>query len=549
MRNLKHLQLYEAFESGTLTKVFNYVNAKQRGQFKNILEQLCRQIKFPMSKLNDSLFQYLFFKKALYLAANVEDEPCEAGSPTIPGEKCSGPTGDENQGTILRIWGKGRRRVKCEVCNGTGIKPQKSKPIKWIKYWFDKDGKFVCATATDGEIRRQTVSSAVMGQYEITNANVRPSDLLSYKTGDQFLFTASKDPYEEVVATLWIWGSRAYMIQDEYEGSSSDIYSNPESKEWRQYGSCSWVVASSGDLSGALKSIVKKPSSDVPADPYSWNALLNTNAMKIGGQANMKDRLANAHFALVLDYSKLMELSSSGQIMDTTKIKQQRETSREGALALKLPAEIKDENYARYIDKISSNIQITDDLSNLKRMFSRILGMDKAGYYVLQGLRFDNMSSFMSRLVDFMDADDQHKDYYLDKVSTYMKDIMRGNKEYNTNMTQNIDYLIGQSPSQKHTQIVQKLIEVNKVICEKISQSKVETLEELVVFYNKVRSIRYEYRDNPVFRKAKNASDVNYYLESNDNDRCLRYLSRIDQSEIDGILKNFDLFIKFIKTL
>jgi hypothetical protein len=182
-------------------------------------------------------------------------------------------------------------------------------------------------------------------------------------------------------------------------------------------------------------------------------------------------------------------------------------------------------------------------------MFSRILGMDKAGYYVLQGLRFDNMSSFMSRLVDFMDADDQHKDYYLDKVSTYMKDIMRGNKEYNTNMTQNIDYLIGQSPSQKHTQIVQKLIEVNKVICEKISQSKVETLEELVVFYNKVRSIRYEYRDNPVFRKAKNASDVNYYLESNDNDRCLRYLSRIDQSEIDGILKNFDLFIKFIKTL
>jgi len=37
---MKHLKLFEAFESKTLTKVFNYVNSKQRGQFKTILEDV-----------------------------------------------------------------------------------------------------------------------------------------------------------------------------------------------------------------------------------------------------------------------------------------------------------------------------------------------------------------------------------------------------------------------------------------------------------------------------------------------------------------------------
>ena len=98
MKNLQYLKLFESFESKTLTKVFNYVNKSQRGQFKSILEEFCNKTNFPMSKLSDDLFQYLPYNKALSLAANMEDEPCDAESDTIPGEKCSGPTGDELQG-------------------------------------------------------------------------------------------------------------------------------------------------------------------------------------------------------------------------------------------------------------------------------------------------------------------------------------------------------------------------------------------------------------------------------------------------------------------
>ena len=245
----------------------------------------------------------------------------------------------------------------------------------------------------------------------------------------------------------------------------------------------------------------------------------------------------------------MKEIMASGQIQDVEVTKQKRETSREGALALEIPENIRRENYARYINKISSNIQVDENVSNLKRMFTRILGMDKAGFYILQGLRFDEMSNFLRRLSDFMEASDDEKQDYLDRISSMIKSVMSGNANYSSNIVANLDYIIGLADTPKHTELVNKFIEVNRIICEKISNMKVESIEDLIVVYNKIRSIRFEYRDNPLFSKAKSASDVNYYLESDDRDRCARILNRIRESDIDLILKNFDSFIKFIQKL
>ena len=379
-----------------------------------------------------------------------------------------------------------------------------------------------------------------------------------YKTGDQFIFAATRDPYDEVRATLWIYpstpeggftnGSKAYMIQNLYSGSSSDI-SDPESKLWRQFDKLSWVISSRGDFR-TIKAIKEKGGNKPKqADPYTWNANVNLKNMNPMSSNNMKDRLKDAHFSLVLDYVRMKEIMASGQIQDVEVTKQKRETSREGALALEIPENIRRENYARYINKISSNIQVDENVSNLKRMFTRILGMDKAGFYILQGLRFDEMSNFLRRLSDFMEASDDEKQDYLDRISSMIKSVMSGNANYSSNIVANLDYIIGLADTPKHTELVNKFIEVNRIICEKISNMKVESIEDLIVVYNKIRSIRFEYRDNPLFSKAKSASDVNYYLESDDRDRCARILNRIRESDIDLILKNFDSFIKFIQKL
>jgi hypothetical protein len=61
--------------------------------------------------------------------------------------------------------------------------------------------------------------------------------------------------------------------------------------------------------------------------------------------------------------------------------------------------------------------------------------------------------------------------------------------------------------------------------------------------------MRDSYRNSPVFKKCQRASNVNYYLEGDDRSSPLRHLKNIDNSEIPGILANFDQYINFINKL
>jgi hypothetical protein len=555
MKNLKYLRLFEAFESETLTKVFNYVNKSQKGQFKTILEKLCGKLGFPMSKLSDDLFQYLPFNKALSLAANIEDEPCDAESDTISGEKCSGPTGDELQGTIMRTWGKNRRRVKCEVCKGTGIKPKTNFPIKWIKFWFDKDGKYVNVTATDGQIRGGTTYKGGeldddINHYEVEEENIPYSGLNGYETGDFFYFKDGSFNGEGVAMLFKEYGKN-YMIQNFAMGSV------PNTDDWKKIAQFSWIVSSAGDIREPLKKLKSKnvgvEKEEEKPDPYTWNAILNIGRMTLLNTTNLKEELNNANFALVLDYVKMKEMMSSGSadgsITDTAIMKAKREESREGALALKLPNDIKNANFNRYIKQISQNIKITDDISNLRRIFQRVFGFGYAGHYILQGLNFGDMDTIFEYILTFMTSDDTDKERYVNYASRTIKDRMETNIVFNNNIKKNLDYLFTASPSEDHTNVVDMFIEVNKAIVKKIQDAPLETIEDAVILYNKIRNIRESYRNSPLFRKCQRASNVNYYLEAGDRDQPLRYLNNIDNSEIPGILSNFDQYINYINRL
>jgi hypothetical protein len=557
MKNLQYLKLFEAFESKTLTKVFNYVNKSQRGQFKSILEEFCNKTSFPMSKLSDDLFQYLPYNKALSLAANMEDEPCDAESDTISGEKCSGPTGDEMQGTVMRTWGRGRRKVKCDVCKGTGIKPKTSFPIKWVKFWFDKDGKYVNSTATDGKIRPQSGSGSPgtlddnIDKYEVEKENLTYSDLNDYNTGDIFYFRpsdGSDDGWR--VSMLYREGRINYMIQNRSSGSA------PGGTNWKKIARYSWVVSSAGDIRGGinLKKLKLKveeniEKEEVKPDPYTWNAPLEIRRMTLGNSADVKEYLKQAHFALILDYVKMKEMMRIGKVPDTDVTKAEREESKKGALAFKIPSDIKAANFERYIKQISQNIKITDDISSLRRIFQRVFGYGYAGHYILQGLNFSAMEEIFDNIVNFMTYDGSDKDRYVDRASREIKERMKANIDYNNNMKKNLDYLIQNSPDEEHTNLVNKIIEVNKVIVKKIQDTPLETIEDALILYNKIRSMRDSYRNSPLFKKCQRASNVNYHLEAGDRDQPLRYLTSINNYEIPDILSNFDQYINFINKL
>jgi uncharacterized protein YoxC len=77
----------------------------------------------------------------------------------------------------------------------------------------------------------------------------------------------------------------------------------------------------------------------------------------------------------------------------------------------------------------------------------------------------------------------------------------------------------------------------------------VDSIEDAVIFFGKIRRMRDDYKNSPLFSKAVKVSDINYYLEGSDEERCLRYLRQVPNSEIDGILSNFDQYINFINKL
>ena len=111
MKQLKYLQLFEAFESVKLSKTLGYINKKSRDKFIEYLKNLCSRSDFPISQLNDEMFQYLPYNRALKVNVKKEEAPCKATSKSefgmsgVDGEKCE-------SGKIRRMWGQiGRAHV------------------------------------------------------------------------------------------------------------------------------------------------------------------------------------------------------------------------------------------------------------------------------------------------------------------------------------------------------------------------------------------------------------------------------------------------------
>ena len=59
MKNLKHIQIFEAFESRILSKTLGYINTSDKSNFMDRIKRLCKTIDFPLSKMSDEYFEYL----------------------------------------------------------------------------------------------------------------------------------------------------------------------------------------------------------------------------------------------------------------------------------------------------------------------------------------------------------------------------------------------------------------------------------------------------------------------------------------------------------
>ena len=549
---MKYIKLYEAFESEKLTKTLGFIKEKEdRKRFLEDIKKVCNQIDYPYSKLTDDNFQYLPYKAALNVNAIKSDTPCDATSKKafpefgIEGEVCHG-------GKIVRMWGTRRREVVCPICNGTGVK--KTKPeMKLIKFWFSAEGKYVASTAVDGQIRKGSMkrsgSKSYTGTLNLSDYNERGVVSLSdLKDGDVILVSINREP---TVCYIIIGSNgRAYAIQDRHSGSSPD---NVSPDVWKQYGSRSWTLASTGDYSGFIKllSPINKSEETVEnqPDPITWNVVLSIG--RYGFDLSLKgveDVIKDAHFAIVMDFGKI----KTSEFKTKSLIKGEREESREGAVALMNDDDIRKANLQRYIDKISKSVDLSNGFSDITKILPRFFGGRLALVYVFRGRNFDDFNYIIDDIFKFMKStNDNDKLRWAKEATGTLNDTYKSNITNNKRYNDHFEFTrkeIEKNGKQEYNRLLDKLMELSSKINESLLQKPIESLEDLELTYRKLRSLKDILRsDRYLIRR------LDYFFDrfgSESTDRTYRYLVEyIDESAIDIYINDIDSIIKIVEKL
>jgi len=547
---MKYIKLYEAFESEKLSKTLGFIKEKQdRNKLLDDIKKICNQIDYPYSKLSDDNFQYLPYKAALNVNAIVTDIPCDATSEkafpeyAVAGEVCKG-------GKMVRMWGTRRREVVCPICNGTGVK--KTRPeLKWIKFWFSAEGKYIATTAVDGQIRKgsgRRNGATYTGTLDLRDYDdvgvVRLGDL---KNGDVALITINRTP---TVCYIIVDNGSQFAIQNMHSGSSPN---NISRDAWQQYGSRSWALGS-GDYQGQIKLLRPKGNNseekvEIEPDPITWNVVLSLSRYGFDlSSKDVEDTIKDAHFAIVMDFGKI---KTSG-FKTKSLIKSERDESREGAVALMKDDDIRKENLKRYIDKISKSVDLSKGFSDITKILPRIFGGRLALIYTFRGRNFDDLNYIIDDIFKFMKStNDSDKLRWSNEATSALNDVYKSNISNNKRYNNHLEFTrkeIERNNKPEYNRLLDKLMELSSKINTSILQKPVESLEDLELAYRKLRSIKDILRsDRYLLRRLDSFFDR---FGSDSTERTYRYLVEyVDEEDIDKFINDIDTLIKIVEKL
>ena len=539
---MRYLKLFEAFESTILSRTLSFIkNEESKKQFMFALQKICSSIDYPKSELKDEYFQYLSFYPALKVSAKTGDEPCEAKSAdsypeyAVDGAKCKG-------GKVLRKWGARTREVECNICKGTGVKPKKPE-IKLIKFWFSTEGKYITASAVDGLIRN-TTSSSIGSKYSKDNQDYivveTTEDSRELKTGMIVRVTINGIP--TICYILKDTNTYPYAIQDEHSGSTPDNIRN-----WTNFGNRSWQL-SRGEYRGSIEILEPKNKEvSVEPNPYTWNAMLSLSAysgMKVDQYADVQERIKDANFAIVLDFGKMKQ----SEFKTTYSTRSEREESREGALALQKPEDIKATNIERYIKTLADQVASGDELTKVTRIIPRLMGGRNVLLYVGMGRNLSIIDSLATRLYRFITEDEDSKEYNAREIVSTIKNSYKQNLQFTTDLNEVLDDVRKQlqKPGREvYLSTFDKMIEISQKINNKVFSTEVKSIDDIEYIYQKLNTIR-----NMINSSRNPANRLRYFMERLSyltTDRCVSRLLEIDQDEIPNIIEGLESIGRFVE--
>ena len=549
MKNLQHLQLFEAFESTKLSKTLGFIKEKKdKDIFLEKIKNICQSIDFPYSKLSDEFFDYLPFKSALKKSAILTDEPCEATSKSefpqyaVAGEKCT-------KGKIKRQWGARTRDVVCPVCSGTGVKPKKSE-VKLLKFWFNSEGKFIATTAVDGVIRKRSARSTGSKFSErlsdyIAGPAISHEQVKELPTGT---ILRAEIGGRDTVFVLFKEGNRIYAIQSHHAGSA------PSSSSWRNYGTRSWALGNAEYRNPqVLSPKPKKTELKEEADPYEWNTGINSRyrSISIDQYADVKDQIKDAHFAIIMDFGKIKK-SEFTTNADTQVDRQERK------LGSKLDPNqsdesIKKKNIERYVNLLSQKLDISDDIANCNRLVTRSLGNRSALYIVYGTNIYSSLGNIIDYYIKFMGADDdRYKKNYADEITDRTNELFKSGMKrasQSEEIIKNIkSKLKSNSREEEYLKVLDLTQKLSDAIYNNIKNYQINDIEDLEVVAQKISSIRNILKSDR-YGLNRYFGYIIEYISSGREDRAYSYLVDNYYTNVDEILEKMPRIIAIVSKI
>ena len=544
MKNLKYIQIFEAFESKILSKTLGYIETNDRNTFMDRLKKLCKSIDFPLSKMSDEYFEYLPFKSALARAAMTGDEPCEATSKSefpdyaVAGENCT-------NGKIKRQWGARTRDVVCPVCGGSGVKPKRSE-VKLVKFWFTAEGKYVANTLVDGITRsgRGTGGSKFSTKLSDYTVGRSISNLNDLRGGEMASMTINGD---EVIAYIFKEGNRYYAIQNTKSGSS------PGSNNWKNYGRYSWALGGGeySDLKLLTPKVKTKEVEEV--DPYTWNTGIDFSyrGLSANTSADVQSQIKDAHFAIVFDFGKLKK--SEFETTQDTRVS--REERKEGSKLdpSQSDEEIKKKNIERYVNLLSQKLDISADIANCNRLVTRSLG-HKGALYIVYGTNiYSNLGSIIDYYIKFMSVTtDRDKKMYAEEITDRTNDLFKSGMRRADVASETIKNIKARLKSgnrdEKYFQVLDMTQKLSDAIYDNIKNYQINDIEDLEVVAQKISSIRNVLKSDR-YGLSRYFGNTIEYISSGREDRAYSHMTDNYYTNVDEILEKFPRIITVISKI
>jgi hypothetical protein len=558
MRKFKYLKLFEAFESSKLSKTLGFIDNQSKSQFINWLHSISNNLDFPMSQLSDDLFEYLPFNKALRKTVELNTGkkiPCVHESEWILGEFCK-------DGKIKRTWGSHTRMVECPNCLGKGfIELQPENPTRLIKFWFDKDGKWINATGTDGKERvpeyywnipPSKMSKNISDYEEIGKLKGKEVSKLPSGSMVNAQIVPYRDPVLCYVYQYPNWGKkRALLFQSQFRGDYVNLPYDYDRREGYNFGSYYWAVTFDSDIVDATLLKPKGSETSDSKDYYLLNSYIeNVGNLKLSKKC-VKDELKNAHFAIVLDLEKL----KSKDYKTVTSYRKERAESKEGALKLKSDEAIRKENLERYTDMLIKSYKMDDSVKNIKRIISVGLGSRPLDFISVK-YNFD----YIERLItDFylvgIQKDESIISDYKWNININLKNIYdrvsSKTKSLNAASKSGKEILMGIKDKDPESyekmkigfDIWEKWEELNKKLSDKIKSFDANSIEELELNWGKILTIN-KMIESGRYRSLEKLKRISYYTESYGLYNQLReYISVADKDKYYEDLKKLENLI------